>query len=145
MSVPSEIPVKVQVKTIIHSGQSKEEFQLEGSGRYFIKNNAYFLQYEEIMEDQRVKTIVKVAGNEALILRSGPLKMRLPFRLHTKQQGSYEIAAGTLDIETRANRIDHSFNEDLRKGSVELLYDLSVQGSRAGTYHLEIIFEEEEQ
>ncbi|WML50470.1 DUF1934 family protein [Neobacillus sp. PS3-34] len=145
MSVPSVMPVKVQVKTSVFNGKTKETYQLAADGRYYNKGDAYFLQYEEVLEEDRIRTIVKVDGDSALILRSGSIKMRMPFLLNKKQRGSYETPAGMLETEATAKRIAHTYSQGVHSGSVEILYDLKVQGSRAGTYHLEIIFEEDMQ
>ncbi|MDP4171215.1 MAG: DUF1934 family protein, partial [Bacillota bacterium] len=112
-------------------------------GRYYSKESAFYLQYEELAEEGNTRTIVKVADGEALILRSGAVKMRMPFLLNKRQKGSYEIAAGALETESRATRIDHTYNSLQNSGKIELLYEMKVQGAKTGTYHLEIMFEEE--
>lgn len=136
MSTP-ELSVKIKVKTTIHQHGSKESFELTVFGRYYKKEKASFLQYEEIMEEGTVRTIVKIAEGEALILRSGAVNMRLPFRLHKKMRGSYEMPFGRFETTTSASRIE--WTED----SVDILYDFTLQGSPAGTYHLEITFQED--
>ncbi|MDQ0200906.1 YwiB family protein [Neobacillus ginsengisoli] len=133
MSIP-EIPVKIKVKTTI---DQQDSFELTVFGRYYKKNNAAFLQYEEVTEEGSVRTIVKTAADEALILRSGAVKMRLPFRLHKKMKGSYEMPFGRFETTTTAKKIEHS------DGSIDILYDFALQGSQAGTYHLEITFQED--
>lgn len=138
MSIP-EIPVKIHVKTTI---DGQETFDLHVFGRYFQKGNADFLQYEEVMEEGSVRTIVKMAAEEALILRGGAVKMRLPFELNRKLNGSYELPFGQFAIVTKAKRMDYSYEN--RKGSFEIVYDFSIEGSPQGTYHLEIAFQEEE-
>jgi uncharacterized beta-barrel protein YwiB (DUF1934 family) len=126
--------VKIKVKTTI---DQQDSFELTVFGRYYKKNSAAFLQYEEVTEEGSVRTIVKVAADEALILRSGAVKMRLPFRLGKKVSGSYEMPFGRFETTTAAKRIEHS------DGAIDILYDFSMQGSQAGTYHLEITFQED--
>ncbi|MFP5107279.1 DUF1934 domain-containing protein [Neobacillus sp. C211] len=133
----TEIPMKINVKTTIHQHGSKEVYELAVFGRYLQKDGASFLKYEEVQEEGNVRTIVKVAGDEALILRGGAVKMRLPFRLHKKLRGSYEMPFGTFETMTLAKRIEHS------DGLIDILYDFTMQGSHAGTYHLEITFQED--
>ena len=130
-----EIPVKIKVKTTI---DEQESFELMVFGRYHQKEGASFLQYEEVLEEGSVRTIVKVAEDEALILRGGAVKMRLPFRLHKKMRGSYEMPFGTFETLTMTKRIEHS------DGLIDILYDFTMQGSPAGTYHLEITFQEDQ-
>ncbi|MFK9091593.1 DUF1934 domain-containing protein [Bacillus salipaludis] len=131
----TEMPVKIKVKTTI---DQQETMELTVFGRYFQKGGAAFLKYEEVLEEGTVRTIVKVAPEEALILRGGAVKMRLPFRLHKIQQGSYEMPFGTFETLTMAKRIEHS------DGLIDILYDFTMQGSPTGTYHLEITFQEDQ-
>nr|WP_321202566.1 DUF1934 domain-containing protein [Cytobacillus horneckiae] len=138
-----QVPVKIKVKTDIRNGKDKETFELTAFGRYYKKDSARFLQYEEAMEDGLVKTIVKISEQDGLILRSGSVKMRLPFRMNKSLRGSYETPYGVFEMMTLTKRMVHSFEEDKSMGSIDLLYELKMQGSRAGTYHLAITFEEE--
>jgi uncharacterized beta-barrel protein YwiB (DUF1934 family) len=137
LSVP-EIPVKINVKTTI---DRQETFELHVFGRYSQKGNADFLQYEEVMEEGNVRTIVKMAAEEALILRGGAVKMRLPFELNRKLNGSYELPFGQFAIVTKAKKMNYSHENG--KGRFEIVYDFLMEGSSQGTYHLEIVFQEE--
>ena len=83
-----EVPMKINVKTTIHQQGGKEVYELAVFGRYLEKDGASFLKYEEVQDEGSVRTIVKVAGDKALILRGGAVKMRLPFRLHKKLQAA---------------------------------------------------------
>lgn len=130
----TEIPVKINVKTTI---DEQETFELVVFGRAYHKGDAFFLRYEEVLEEGTVRTIVKVANEEALILRSGAVKMRLPFRLNKILRGSYEMPFGTFETSTMARRIEHI------EGLIDIVYDFTMQGTPAGTYHLEITFQED--
>jgi uncharacterized beta-barrel protein YwiB (DUF1934 family) len=131
-----QMPVKIKVNTTIWNNGEKETFELTTFGRYYEKNNSFFLQYEEVMEEGTVKSIVKVSENETLILRSGAVNMRMVFELNKKHAGRYETPFGTMGISTRTKRLAHDITE--QKGAIDILYELHMQGSIAGTYHLEI-------
>ena len=73
--------VKINVKTTIMQEDSEEIIEGAVLGDFFQKETASYLQYEEISEQGSTRTIVKMAGNDALILRNGAIKMRLPFPL----------------------------------------------------------------
>lgn len=136
MSIP-ELPVIIKVKTTI---DQQDTFELTVFGRYYKKRNASFLRYEEVMEEGSVRTIVKVsAADEALILRSGAVKMRLPFRLDQTVIGSYEMPFGRFEATTTAKRMEFG------DGLIDILYDFTLQGARSGTYHLEISYQEDKQ
>jgi uncharacterized beta-barrel protein YwiB (DUF1934 family) len=137
LSIP-EVPVKINVKTTINDD---ETFELMVFGTYFEKGNASYLRYEEAVEEGSVRTIVKMAHNDALILRGGAIKMRLPFELNRKLNGSYEMPFGQFATVTKAKRIDYSYENG--KGHFGVLYDFSMEGREASTYQLEIAFQEE--
>jgi uncharacterized beta-barrel protein YwiB (DUF1934 family) len=137
LSIP-EVPVKINVKTTI---DHDETFELMVFGTYFEKGNAAYLRYEETVEEGSVRTIVKMAHNDALILRGGAIKMRLPFELNRKLNGSYEMPFGQFATVTKARRIDYSYENG--KGHFGVLYDFSMEGAPKSTYQLEIAFQEE--
>lgn len=132
---------KIKVKTTIWNDGEKETFELTTFGRYYEKGNSIFLQYEEVMEEGTVKSIVKVSKDEVLILRSGAVNMRMLFECDKKHAGRYETPFGTMGIQTQTKKLIHSLAG--RSGTMDILYDLHMQGALAGTYHLEIWFEEE--
>ncbi len=132
---------KIRVKTTIWNDGENEAFELTTFGRYYEKNESIFLQYEEVIEEGTVKSIVKVSKKEALILRSGAVNMRMVFEEDKKHAGRYETPFGIMRIETMTKRLDHQVGSNT--GSMDILYDLHMQGALAGTYHLEISFEEE--
>jgi uncharacterized beta-barrel protein YwiB (DUF1934 family) len=137
LSIP-EVPVKINVKTTI---DHDETFELMVFGTYFEKGNSAYLRYEEAVEEGSVRTIVKMAQNNALILRGGAIKMRLPFELNRKLNGSYEMPFGQFATVTKAKRIDYSYENG--KGHFGVVYDFSMEGAQASTYQLEIAFQEE--
>jgi uncharacterized beta-barrel protein YwiB (DUF1934 family) len=128
------IPVKINVRTTINN---EETFELVVFGQYYLKNGARFLQYDETTEEGTIHTIVKTAPDEALILRSGAVKMRLPFQLHKTLNGSYEMPFGRFETTTLTKQLAQDEN------AFDILYDFTLQGSPAGTYHLEITFQED--
>jgi uncharacterized beta-barrel protein YwiB (DUF1934 family) len=137
LSTP-ELPVKITVKTTI---DHDETFELSVFGRYFQRENADYLQYVEALEEGEVRTIVKMSAKEALILRSGAVKMRLPFELNRKLNGSYELPFGEFATVTKANKLDYRYENG--KGSFTVLYDFLMEGSALSKYHLEIAFQED--
>ena len=128
------IPVKINVRTTINN---EETLELVVFGQYYLKNGARFLQYDETTEEGTVHTIVKTAHDKALILRSGAVKMRLPFQLHKTLNGSYEMPFGRFETTTTTRELAQDEN------SFDILYDFTLQGAPSGTYHLEITFQED--
>jgi uncharacterized beta-barrel protein YwiB (DUF1934 family) len=138
-----QIPVKIKVHTSIQNGGEKENFELTTFGRYYLKNASAYLQYEEVTEEGQMKTTIKLTGTEMLLMRSGSIKMRMLLEEKKKHRGSYTTPFGELQIMTDTKELQHRWNSESSEGRIEVLYKLSIQGSEAGTYRLQIVFEEE--
>lgn len=134
--------VKITVKTVIRDEKQKETFELITFGRYYKKETASYLQYDEVLEEGMppVKTTIKISAEDGLILRSGAVKMRLPFKMNKRLRGQYTTPYGELEITTYTKRLHHQYDEQTGTGSIEVLYDLSMQGAYTGTYHLKVHF-----
>ncbi|PLR79784.1 DUF1934 domain-containing protein [Bacillus canaveralius] len=140
-----QMPVKINVKTIIQQDNDQETYELTTFGKHFHKDNDTYLQYEEAMEEGQIKTIVKIAGSDALILRSGAIKMRLALSRGQKRAGSYETPYGTFRTSATVKRLEHIVKDQACSGSLELLYDFFMENDKAGTYQMTITYEEEGQ
>lgn len=165
-----QIPVKINVKTAIYQGdgsgtagtaktaktaetaetpetadntETPETYELTVFGRYQKTSTAVYLRYIEAMEVGNVDTTVKIAEKETLILRNGAIKMRMVFRPGHQVSGTYHSPHGLMEIVTDTKTLQYFFNEQIKEGSVSLKYDLTMQGTLAGTYCLEIKFKEE--
>ncbi|SEN46292.1 Uncharacterized beta-barrel protein YwiB, DUF1934 family [Mesobacillus persicus] len=126
------IPVKVHVKNMIN----KELYELTAFGRYSEKGASRYLQYDEVMPEGTTHTTVKVKEGEVLILRKGAVDMRLHFILDKKTSGNIKTTHGLMMTEADTKRIL------LAEGRVEVAYELTIQGSLAGTYEMKIEYEE---
>lgn len=137
------MPVKIKVKTVISNGNEKETFELTTFGRYYRKGSSAYLQYDEVVEEGTIRSTVKMAEDHTTILRKGPVSMKMVFQRSKDLEGRYRTPFGLIDISTYTKDLSHSFEEDKKKGVVQIIYDLKMQGSHAGTYDLQLLFEEE--
>ena len=138
-----QAPIKIHVTTNIYNGSSKDSIEWVGFGQYLEKDGSSYIKYEEEIEEGTIKTIVKVSGNEGLILRSGAVKMRLAFLLNKKRNGSYETPYGTFLMVTDTKRLGMEKEAHSPSGLIDILYDLNTNGNKNGTYHMTINFKEE--
>lgn len=138
-----QIPVKINVKTVVQQDNEQQAYELTVFGRYQKTESASFLRYEEVLEEGTVTTTVKITAEGALILRSGAVKMRMTFRKNQTMPGSYQSPYGTMQAEAITKQLEHSFHLHTNEGNLNLLYDLNIQGTKAGTYHLKISYKEE--
>lgn len=97
--------------------------------------------YEEVQEVGKVRTTVRMGNEEALILRGGAIKMRLPFGLNEKLPGSYDGGIGSLAVTVHTHQLQFEQNEN--HGRFLLEYDLLTGGQLVGKYNLEFIYTEE--
>jgi uncharacterized beta-barrel protein YwiB (DUF1934 family) len=140
-----QIPVKIHLRTDIQHGDEKDSFELIAFGRYYKKGNSAYLKYDEVQEEGTVHTIVKMASENALILRSGAVKMRLSFDEAHELNGSYETEIGTLLLTTTTNKLKYKEDEENKSGEFQVQYELHMQGSSVGQYQMVISFKEEAQ
>ena len=137
MSQPIKKIVNIHIQsTIQHPAAALETFDHQTTGELTIKGNQPYLVYEETQNDKAVKTTVKLNGDSALIMRSGGVKMRLPFVKEELQTGSYDPGYGTIMITTNTKQLQF---ED---GNFRVEYELLINEEVVGTYTLELIYTE---
>lgn len=147
----AQLPVKIYIKTTVYhpsedsslASVAPETYELIVFGQYQETSTAAYLRYQEAMEVGAVNTTVKITEDELLILRSGALKMRMVFRCNKPVSGTYHSPHGYMEIVTEAHAFAHNHNTKTNEGNIALQYDLSMQETLAGTYQLEIKYEEE--
>lgn len=139
MSTPVQKTVKVQlVSTIRHPNVQEETINIKTKGILTLKGEQYYLVYEETQNEKTIRTTVKLSGQNALILRSGGVKMRLPLERGEFQNGSYETQYGTMIITTNTKHLHFEV------GRFQVEYELIINEEVAGTYTLELTYTEAE-
>lgn len=142
MANENKIPIKLKVKTTIYQDGDRQTTELITFGTLVKKETADFIQYDEVMEEVgTIATTLKLAQDEALILRNGPVKMNLPLQKNKKRFGRYTTPYGIFDLVTQTSRYTYVPNEN--SGIIELLYDLEIQDQPAGQFSLNIEFKED--
>ncbi|WP_157950815.1 DUF1934 domain-containing protein [Peribacillus acanthi] len=138
--------VKVTLKTVISSGNEKEEYEFITFGTAQTKGETLYLQYDEIQDDnqERIQTVVKWNDEEAFIMRKGPVKMRQRFRRDVETVGIYESQYGSMQMLTYTNKMEYTWNNLEKEGIISLIYDLNMQGNKIGQYEMTILYKEEQ-
>ncbi len=132
-----EKSVAISLTTTIRQPDMEDQvMKLESHGVLRKKNNRQYLQYQEQQDDLEIRTIVKFNEEEAVIMRSGGLQMRLPFLLHKEQTGNLTNAQGSFMLTTTAHELSVSGTH------FKVRYDLSLGADYAGEYEMEIQFME---
>ncbi len=120
--------------TIRQPDMDEQVMNLESYGTLTEKNNRWYLQYREQQDELEIRTIVKFNEEEAVIMRSGGLQMRLPFLLHKEQTGNLTNEQGSFMLTTTAHELSMSGTH------FKVRYDLALGGDHAGEYEMEILF-----
>lgn len=129
--------------TIRHPDQERETFELWVEGTSIQKQGQSYLTFEEVQDAGNIRTTVRMGDNEALILRGGAVKMRLPFLLNKKQRGSYDGGFGSLAIMVDTKQLHFSRDEANESGRFLVEYNLLTDGQLVGEYTLEFTYTEE--
>lgn len=140
-NVEKSVKIKV-ISTIRPTDGETQTYELWLQGSFIKKSDKMYLRYEEIMEDQAIRTTVKMSNENALILRSGAINMRLPFSTTGKQTGHYDTIYGTLPLQTKTYHLGFEHNEENISGTFNVQYDLIISGQSVGEYTLEIQYME---
>lgn len=142
LTVGIQTPVKIHLTTKVKIDSEEEIYELTLFGKYYRKGEAIYLKYDEVQEEGTIHTVVKIKHEEVVILRSGIMKMRLSFRLAESRDGTHESTFGNLFLSTNTKGLSHR-EESEGVGSLKLAYDLSMQGTLAGYYEMEINYKED--
>ncbi len=142
-SKATPIPITIYLKTDIQQGQEHESFELTAQGNYYEKNDSFFIRYEERNEAGSVQTVLKIAGDHAVILRSGSIKMRMSFYPGQVTNGTYESEIGILQLVTETVSLAHLTRSDDKEGKIQIQYKLKMQGDDVGLYNMSLTYKEE--
>ena len=100
------------------------------------------MKYEEQQNGKVVRTTVKLDAEDALILRSGAVTMRLPFVTNDKRAGAYGSEPASFNLIVETDRLESVIKEDGTGGHFHVVYHLHAEGSLLGTYELTITYTE---
>ncbi|CAH0345038.1 DUF1934 domain-containing protein [Bacillus sp. CECT 9360] len=134
--------VKVKLNTKISNGDETDTYEIVTSGTKFTKGNALYLQYTEEDDNGKTYTTLKFKEADALLMRSGVVKMRQVFSLSEVTNGHYESIYGTMTTQTRTKLISHLWDENKREGKFLFDYELFMQGNLLGQYEMVITYKE---
>ena len=138
---PTNMPVKIQLQSAIqHPGQEADMYKLEIDGEIVERAGNRYLRYEEEQNRDLIKTMIKLDPEDALIMRTGAVQMRLPLERHSSRVGTYTNGPLAMDmvIETQAL----SINSHETEGQFHVRYDLHSEQSLIGSYELTIHYTE---
>lgn len=121
--------VKVRIQTNMkQQGQSLEQVC---EGKFFQRARGWNLVYQEDLgEDQRVSTTVKMQNGLVTIVRTGAARMRQEYKIGEITKGKYETPYGLMWMETKTDEI--RWEEE----RFFLSYRLKLNGEDLGRYEV---------
>lgn len=135
--------VNVRISSSIrHPEQDEEIHEVLATGQYVIKAGKPYLKYVEEQDGNGVQTIIKMGTEDALIMRSGAVDMRLPFSLEGERLGTYGNGPARFDLGVKTGRLEFAEQEDAFGGRFRVMYTLLAEGSILGKYELTITYTE---
>lgn len=139
----SEVGTDVKIKlvsSIIPTEGEQETYEIWLQGTFIEKSGTHYLRYEEIQDDQTIRTTVKLTDEQAFIMRNGGINMRLPLNMAQQEHGRYESKFGSIPLMTETNQLSYERLET--GGQFRTEYELIIDGSSVGNYTLEINYTE---
>ncbi|MFC4713128.1 DUF1934 domain-containing protein [Planococcus dechangensis] len=129
--------VKIKLTTTIRQpGSDEQVMELRAEGVLTEKGGRRYLQYEERQDELDIRTTVKLGEQDAVVMRSGGLQMRLPFLLDKEQTGNLRNGEGSFMLTTKAHELV------VTESRFRVRYDLALGNDYVGEYEMEIQFME---
>jgi len=135
----SQVNIKL-ISTIRPIDGESEGYEMLLTGQLLEKAGSIYLKYEEVQEDKSIRTTIKLGNEQALIMRNGAVKMRLPLNIIEQQMGHYESELGSMPLVIDTKEM--TFTKQAVSGDFHVQYDLLMGGQSVGNYTLDITFTE---
>ncbi|QGQ48378.1 DUF1934 domain-containing protein [Metabacillus sediminilitoris] len=136
-------PIQLTVLSEIRNGNDdKETIEVKTTGEYVQKGKTLYIRYEEEHELGFVKTTVKIAGNEVVVMRSGAVAMKQRFSEGMVTLTDYSTPFGKLQLETKTKSLTIDTNE--LEGKLVILYDLQIDEKEKHVHKLVLTYKEEQ-
>lgn len=135
----SQVNIKL-ISTIRPIDGEAETVEMWLNGHLLEKAGSMYLRYEEVQEDKTIRTTMKLGEEQALIMRAGAVKMRLPLDIAEQQIGHYESELGSIPLVIQTKKM--TFTRQAVSGNFYVQYDLLMSGQSVGKYIVDITFTE---
>lgn len=121
--------ILVKVKSIQRDADGKDtEIELFSNGRYYEKNGAQYIMYEESesIGVEGTKTTIKALEDAVVLIRTGATKMRHKYIVGVENESMLNTPAGEIPMTIKT----HEYTNDIvdGDGKLHLGYDISIAG-----------------
>lgn len=140
---PKKTPILLKLVTEIRDGNRKEMVTLEADGTLYLKEEATYIAYKEMMEGiGKVSNTIKIKSDEVTIIRSGGISMNQTYKIGQTTSGTYQGPYGAMEMVTKTENIDYTYQAKSRKAKLILAYQLQMQGETVGRHRLTFMIKE---
>jgi len=135
--------VNIEIKNRQNVEGAETDFLTNSSeGFFYIKNNNYYLIYNDYSEGiEGAKTTLKIEPeeNRVLLMRAKPAAMKQDFVEKEKTEGFYQINQQEVSLEVETEDIQIELDES--EGKIELEYTQYLMGEVIGKNSLEVYYQ----
>lgn len=123
------IMLKILSTQISRAGED-EQVEFITEGKYYQKNNAVYLVYQEteVLGIDGNVTTLKIRDEKVRMKRYGPVNTEMYFEQGKRVTGEYETPFGSMPMELLTNQVINQLNQETGKGMISIDYDLSIRG-----------------
>ena len=134
-----EAKLKILTKQYDEAG-TVDTIEVDTIGKIFEKNKDIYVVYEEIEEDQKITTTVRISDDEVSIKRFGNVNSLMVFKEKHKHLTKYRTNQGLFIIETETNKlvVDKSEKNYIK---LNIEYNINILDLFKGKNEINILIE----
>ena len=134
-----EAKIKISTKQY-DKNNNTDIMEVSAIGKIFEKKNDIYVVYEEIEEDQKITTTVRISDDEVSIKRFGNVNSLMVFKEKHKHLTKYRTNQGLFIIETETNKlvVDKSEKNYIK---LNIEYNINILDLFKGKNEINILIE----
>lgn len=126
-------------------GETGDPITLVTPGRYYRKNDSYYISYEEseLTGLAGTRTTLRIKPDYVKLVRTGLYPSELLFELGKRHMSLYHTDYGDLSIVVSTNHIRNTLTDD--GGDLDVQYTVEVANTPVGVNHLSLTIKNAEE
>jgi len=126
-------------------GEAGDPITLVTPGRYYRKNDSYYISYEEseLTGLAGTRTTLRIKPDYVKLVRTGLYPSELLFELGKRHMSLYHTDYGDLSIVVSTNHIRNTLTDD--GGDLDVQYTVDVANTPVGVNHLSLTIKNAEE